>query len=570
MGTSATPNGATSYPVERAAQTGQSIDKPDFTRPEVFLYEKPRRRGRDLMVGTDAVHAGGVFYLPQWPSEDNETYQSRATLTEVYGAFPRCVRAARGLVGAKPPTLNAGAPAAIVEHWKDIDGEGTHGEVFAMQCFERGLVEGPAFILVDYASVDDGADGTTTSATTKRAGKRAKKVANLEEHQKLGLRPHWIRIGCDQIRNWRTAKIGGKKVLTLVTIKEEVDEEVGEFAMVCVEQYRTIRLMPTGTITWTIWRKRTQGDQEVWYIEDEGVYRGPKRIPLAVGYLGRKDAMMVAEPSLSNLADLCIGLYRVTADRRWLMGIVHAPTFTLEGWVDPIAQPNPNGPVINSGQDIKLGPSAVLKLPLNCKASWTQADPNGLDSSKEEKGDISAQIASISIAFLSQERQGKETATAYRLNFASQTATLSDAARGLEDLLDDALEIHAQYMGITEAPPTASVNTTYSEDQLDAQTITALDGLATDGNLTRGTLLRILQKGNIIPDDIDIDVEEADLDQAERERNDQAARTAARASVMLAAGGGDTRTDDPASDPTAPTKKRAAKTATKRSKKATV
>jgi hypothetical protein len=115
---------------------------PDFQRPEVAQFAVARRRGRDLMDGSDAIHAAGETYLPKWSNEDQEMYKIRSTLTEVYGAFPRCVSAARGLVGAKPPTIPDDAPEAMREHWLDIDGQGTHGEVFAMQQFEDGLIDG--------------------------------------------------------------------------------------------------------------------------------------------------------------------------------------------------------------------------------------------------------------------------------------------------------------------------------------------------------------------------------------------------------------------------------------------
>lgn len=500
-----------------------TANTPDFTRPDVGVYARARKRGQDLMAGTDAIHAAGEKYLPKWANEDHDLYHVRSTLTEVYGAFQRCVSAARGLVGAKPPTLPDSAPEQLKQHWTDITGDGTHGEVFAMRVFEEGIVDGVVALLVDYPSYDES-------------------VATLEDHQKKGLRPYWVLVCSDQIINWRWTKVGGKAVLSMVTIHEEVDEDVGEFGVVCVSQYRTIRLERVdggnGTlanaITWQIRRKRVEGNKEVWYVSDEGQYRGPSRIPLAIGYLGRRTAPFVADPPLAALSELNIGHYRVSSDRRYLMSIVHAPTFVLEGWTDPV-QSSENPLQQNSGvsSEISLGPNSVLKTPPDCVAKWVQADPNGLDSSKAEKDDLVAQMGSMSIAFLAQERKAQETATAHRINSIAQNATLATAARGLKDLLDDALEIHGEYLAVTE-PVEATVNTTYDEDALDAPTITALNQMAADNNITRRTLLTILQRGNIIPDDIDLDDEVDELDAQHRDANGAIADGAARAHLLIA------------------------------------
>lgn len=517
-----------------------SVDTPDFVRPEVALYQRARRRGRHLLEGSDAIHDAGTEYLPQWPDEENDTYAIRSTLTEVYGAYQRCVSAARGLVGAKPPTLADGASARMQAVWEDVDGEGTHGEIFAMRRFEDGLVDGITAILVDHPSELSDQPGAT-----------------LEDYQKAGLRPYWVPILYDQFANWRYEKVYGKTMLTMVTIHEEVDDLVGTYGVVCADQYRTIRLVQTAAdangvsgkqILWEIKRKKVVRNKEVWVITSQGEYRGVDRIPLAIGYFGRKIAPLVADTPLGAIAELNIGHYRVSSDRRYLMSIVHAPTLAFEGWVDPQnTAGNPNSASrAPGGLEIGVGPNSVIKTPPDCTVKWLQADPNGLQSSKEEKDDLVAQMASMSIAFLQQERKSQETATAHRINSTAQNATLATAGRGEQDMLDDANDLTAQYLD--EPAVKSVVNTTYDEDALDAPTIVALSGLAKDGNMTRRTLLQILQRGNIVPDTVDIDEENDALDAQQREQQDALARNAALAQAKLSLLG----TDDPSADPTEP------------------
>jgi len=486
---------------------------PDFTRTSVHELAKLRTRCRDLVgsdvtSGTDEIHAKAEEYLPKWAAEDADTYGVRSVMTELMPGLERCVIAARGLVFGKPPTLTDTASAAIKAHWEDIDGAGTHARVWLREPFTDGLLDGMCAILVDFPKVPG-------------AG-----TLDIGEFADRNLRPHWIRIAADQIINWRLAKINNQLVPTLLVIAEEVDEEVDEFGVQAVAQYRAFRLvdtsltplagaegeteMPTNRyqVQFRVWRKteEVEGDKKVikWYVHEEGVIRGQERIPIAVGYFNTKSAPFVVKPPLLALADVNLGHYRVAADRRYLMSIAHTPTFVVEGWQDRIAS---DGQVIQ--EDIVLGPGAAMKLPPGATAKWVQADPEGLDASKEELDDLKELMGALSVAFLAHERRAQETARAHSINAAAQNATLATAADGLRDCVEQALVFHARY--IEDTPPTVTVNTSYEESTLDAQTISALSKLAKERNLTLRTLLLILQRGKIIPAEVDLDDEEANL-----------------------------------------------------------
>lgn len=473
-------------------------DSPDFTRDEVKALTPLRARCRDLLgtetaSGTDVMHAKASTYLPQWAGEDGDTYKIRSTLTELYGSYERCVVACRGLVFAKPPALADEADPTIKAHWENIDGMQTHARVFLKDVFTDGF-DGLVGIRVDFPKVEPGV------------------TLDADQFARLNLRPRWIKVSSDQIVNWRVATIDGEPTFTLMVIREEAEEDAGEFGLSCAEQYRVYRLAMVANadgltlrraITFQIWRKRDVEGVVDWYIHEDGEVRGPRRIPVAIGYMSPASSPMVAKPPLASLADLNLGHYRVSADRRWLSAICHAPTFVIEKYTKPR---NPDGTEAPEAP-IMLGPSAVLKLYGDAIAKWLQADPSALDSSKEEKDDLVAQMAAMSIAFMSQERRSQETATAHRINALSQNASLAVMAEGLRDLIEYALVIHCEFMAIAN-PPRVSVNTEYDEDVLDAPTILALNQLEKDANLTKGTMLLILQRGKTIPADVDLKKEE--------------------------------------------------------------
>jgi hypothetical protein len=472
-------------------------DRPDWRRPEYDALAPKRQRSRDLVAGTDAVQAAGQTYLPKWRGEDGEDYAVRQTLTEVFGAYPRTVTASVGMVFATPPAVGVDEsgeqtqlPAPLAEFLDDVDGRGSVMPVFARQLFDDAIIDGLAGILTDYQTVAD--PGAVSIAETKRQG----------------LRPSWIPVRASQVINWRVEAVGGKPTLTLLVLAEEATVPKGSFGLGTVCRYRVFRREMSGAITWQLYTKTGTGDQATFALEAFGTITGPQRIPFSPCVTGRESAAFVAAPPLDDLAVLSVGHYRVAADRRYLMHICHAPVFTVSG--EPQAYDGANNPI---RRQWKLGPNSVLEFASpDAKAAWVQADPNALTSSKEEKEEIKREMAALGMAFLSQDRgSARETAEGRRLDGAAEHATLATAARALQDCLENALADACAFLGVADVPG-VRVTTSYDEGTLDAPTILALNALAKDGNITQRRLLEVLKTGRILPSDVNVDDELAELE----------------------------------------------------------
>jgi Domain of unknown function (DUF4055) len=511
-------------------------DSPDFVREDVKRFAPKRVRCRLLMGGTDAMWDNARIVLPQWPGEDDETYAVRSRMTELYNAFERTVSASCGLVFAKEPTLSDSAPAAIREAWEDVDNQGTAAKVFLKQTLEEGLQDGLVGVLVEYPKL-----------TT-----RPRDLGEFQAAQARGVRPYWVRYAADQIINWRTTKVDGRLVLSMLVLAEEVDEDAGAFGVTAVKQYRVLRRLPNAaddasapaaTVTFQVWRERTDAEGKLeWFVFDEGGYGTVMpEIPFAIGYIGRKVGVLVAQPPLSSLAELNVGNYRVSADRRNLITIVHAPTPVITHWSE--GPKRADGTQDADRGEMKVGPGATMKLVGEQDFKWVQAEAAGLQSSREEKDDQKSEMASISIAYLAQEKKQQETATAHRINSQAQNATLATAAQGLTDMTEQILVFDCLYRGIDrKLAPQVTIAITYDLDQLDAQTIAALSAMAKNAQMTTRTLLTILQTRGVIPDSIDLDDETEELDAAQRSQNDLEATVAAQARTLAIsqalAGGG--------------------------------
>ncbi|MBY0490615.1 MAG: DUF4055 domain-containing protein [Gemmatimonadaceae bacterium] len=446
--------------------------RPDFKRPEYKAGEWARALSRAFMAGTRGVRSLGETALPRWPAERPAFYKLRSTIAQVTRYYARTVEATVGMIAGTPPTLSDTVDPVIEQDWEDIDGRGTHGEVFARQLTEELLVGGFVGILVDAPPVPDGVRLT------------------LASEQALGLRPYWVLVTADQILSWvveapqwpeliqayaagtltadQVKALAKQAIVRQVVIHEPTDVAAGTFGMRTADRYRVLQLTAAG-VTFAVWEHREAegASGEHFALISTGAMRGAKNapltaIPLAIGYPGRPSAPFVSEPKLLAIAELNLDHYVLTADRRYLMRLTHAPTLFLAGvGVDRDDDGNE--------RPLEVGPNSVVRATdAQAKMSWVAADPNALAESRQERDEIVRQIAALGLSFLAKDRRtSTETAKGRSLDMAAENQSHASVARGLQDLLEQAFTFHAAYRGVQ--PPEIEMHTAYASPDVDPQ-----------------------------------------------------------------------------------------------------
>ncbi|MCE2942866.1 MAG: DUF4055 domain-containing protein [Gemmatimonadetes bacterium] len=488
----------------------QDPSKPNWRHPAAVALDPKRQRSRDLIAGTDAIHANALAYLPKWPGEDHEKYQHRAKLAELFGAYARTLDAGEGLVFAEPPRLEDGAGQAFVDLADDLDGMGNALPVFARTVFHDSLADGVGGVLVDYPTVPD-----VGQVSLRQAAER-------------GLRPYFVRVPASAVVNWRATRVGANEVLTLLVLADAFVAETG-FGFTVTPGFRVYR-RTDAVVTVERWRQRsgtTDVAAEFDRVQEPTPIVGPREIPFAPCYGGRMRETLVASPPLDQLAWLNIGHYRVSADHRTLMSVAHAPTVCVEKWGDA-----DNPPKIN------IGPFSLITLLGEATAKFLQADADALQASERTMARQEQQMAALGMAFLARDRARDETATGRRLDAAADFATLGTAADGLKDCLERALQFAADFLSIPrEQAPAVAVSTTYDESRLDAPTILALSALAEKAQISVRTLLQELQRGRVLSEGVDLDDEEAAAMAAQAIEQERQAEAAEQAAARLSAAG---------------------------------
>jgi hypothetical protein len=80
-------------------------------------------------------------------------------------------------------------------------------------------------------------------------------------------------------------------------------------------------------------------------------------------------------------------------------------------------------------------------------------------------------------------------------------------AQNMQDMIDNCLQFHAQFIGQNEAAGSCLVNRDFVGSRLEPQEIQSLLALYTAGTITQETLLQQLADGEILGDDFNVEEE---------------------------------------------------------------
>jgi hypothetical protein len=444
---------------------------------------------RDVDGGTLRMREKSTTYLPKMEREEEKDYYDRLQRAVLYNALKRTVGGLTGMVMRHDPALKEDVPSAIVEHSENIDQAGRHLAVFARDHYRDATLDGHACIFVDMAAVEPGT------------------ARNLrEEKAQLG-RPYWIHIQKEQILRVRTMTVAGQVILTRFAYSECTTEDEGEYGqreVLRVREYRLVTARPTSApkrkteVEYVVHTKRKDGagGKDEWSSTPPAIM-SISRIPVATTYTGRT-GYMVSEPPLLDLALENINHYQVRNDRQNVLRIASCPLPWFSG-VDR--------------EEVVWGPNSALFLPRDATAGMLEPMGNALEESREELKEIERRMAVLGLSMMMSDTRSAETATSKRIDKSESDSQLSATARNLQDALELALQLHAEWLGL-DSGGSVEVNRDFETLLLDPALLRELRELRGSGDLTVERLWEIMQRGNLLPDDFDAEKEKELLDGA--------------------------------------------------------
>jgi len=425
------------------------------------------------MGGTQAFRENAGQLLPIEPKEDEAAWRRRVSHAVLSPFTMRIADQAAGLIMRKPLQLEPKEEDGEVdEYWtewvKDVDGYGTDLDAFARRVVLNSLLLGHSAILVDFPSTEP--------------------AENLLQERQLGLRPYFLEVRADQILGWRKEEDSPLAPVNQIRISEYVTESVGMFGDRAVHQ---IRVLERGA--WSIWRKGEDG----WAKYQEGTTSLPV-IPLAVTYSNKVSELM-STPPLLPLASLNLLHGQRQADLQHALHVAALPVMYLKGYED-------------SGDEIALSANSAILLPETGDVGYCEPASSAFESQQAFITELENQMRNLGISTLFSQTYVGETAEAKAMDRSDSDSMLSVVSQDLENALQNAIEMAAQFVGI-EAPK-VMVSRDFDLQKLDGTQVSQYMQMWQNGAITHQTLLEILSRGEILSN-IDI---EAEIEMIEQEK----------------------------------------------------
>lgn len=438
------------------------------------------KRLRDCSHGRDAMVKAGNLYVPDLPGADNkgnEAYRSRGNF---YNAVSRTVQGMNGAIFQESPEVEF--PKQFAELLNDITLTNIPFESFATEAGKEIMLMARYGVLIDLPPADSG-----------------------------DVRPYLLGYKAEDIINWKTERMGGDDVLTMVVLKETVENEndpdKDEFSCTTVTQYRVVSLVD-GKCQTQLYRESEKDSKKfVPYLPPApAMRRGVALDFVPFVFLGAVMSTPDIElPPLIDLADVSIAYWRNSVDHEYGLHLVALPTPWRSG-----AKGGGDGAV-------RIGPAVVWELELQGSAGMLEFSGKGLEALVTAMDDKKKQMATLGARLLEDTPTTSETASAVRMRHSAEHATLRTCAQSIEqgfklilqtvawwagygsvssepkDLTDIGVELNKEYLDVKATPQEVQVM------------LTALQA----GEVSFETWYAFLQTGGWAREGVDAEMEKA-------------------------------------------------------------
>ena len=451
------------------------IDSP-FTRTRAVL---DMMKGWEIMKavteGTDYLRTNSETFLPLEPREDYDAYLARVNRAVFSPFTQRLIRAATGLVLRKPITLT-GDPYWTEMFKMDVDGRKSDLDEYARRLLMCSLTYGQSHILVDYPAPSG--------------------AVSLAEERQQNRRPYWIEVDPNNLYGWRLDRESNYGNLIQVRLGEKAVLPDGQFGEKVFDQ---VRVIEPGS--YRVFRKKEQieemydvsdgssagsfeaGSSDKDYKQVESGEFSLGEIPLVTIYSGKTDNL-VSKPPLLDIAYLNIAHFQRQADLIHSLHVASQPMLVMEGYDDQT-------------KDLAISVNYAMATQPGNKIYYVEPASSAFEAQSAEIKELQMQMATLGISTLSQQKFVAESADARRLDRVDTNSMLAMVSMELEQKLQKAFNLSAEYVGIE--PPEIKISRDFDIERLIGQDITALTSLFDQQVIDREEFRDILVQGEVLP-----------------------------------------------------------------------
>jgi hypothetical protein len=405
----------------------------------------------DLMQGTYGMRRRHRRYLPQEPREQDESYDNRLARSVCPPYYQRLERMLAGMLTRKPVRLNDTSDN-IREQLFDVDLQGNDLNVWTYESARK---------LVRYGHI-----GTLVDAPSD------------------GGRPYWCIYTPRQILGWRTEAKDGQQQLTMLRLLESVIVPDGLYGEKAVQQ---VRVLTPGA-----YELHQKQDNSEFKIVEEG-NTSLSDIPFSVAYSNRV-GYLESRPPLEDIAELNLKTYQIQSDLDNILHVSCVPMLAFYGFP-------------SAAEEVSAGPGEAIAFPSDGRAEYIEPGGTSFEYQFKRLEQLAGQINELGLSAVLGQKLSAETAEAKRIDRSQGDSTMMVVAQNVQDMIDNCLRFHAEYLGTAESAGSCLVNRDFIGARLEPAEIQALLQLYTAGTITQETLLQQLADGEVLGDDFDVEQE---------------------------------------------------------------
>jgi len=212
-----------------------------------------------------------------------------------------------------------------------------------------------------------------------------------------------------------------------------------------------------------------------------------------VAYANRH-GYLESRPPLEDIAELNLKTYQVQSDLDNQLHISAVPMLAFYGFP-------------SAAEEVSAGPGEAIAFPADGRAEYIEPGGSSFDYQFRRLEQLAAQINELGLSAVLGQKLSAETAEAKRIDRSQGDSTMMVIAQNVQDMIDNSLQYHAQYLGQNEAAGNCLVNRDFIGARLEPQEIQSLLQLYTAGTITQETLLQNLADGEVLGDDFNVEEE---------------------------------------------------------------
>jgi len=404
------------------------------------------------------IHEKGTDYLPKLDEMTDAQYEAYVKRA----CFPMYTKHSLstfvGMVMRKDPLLTN-----VANEYKDnLDGSGLSLNSYLKKLVKKFLLHGRVASFVDY-----------------------------------GDRPKVLMYDAYSIINWKTDVIDDVEQLTLVVLRETVQEEIDEFVSTDKYRYRVLSLKDK------VYKQRIFSHDGLLIEETVPTanYKPLNFIPIII-----HGGVDVQYPPLLTIAEQNFSYYMLDADYKHGLHFIALPTPYVTG-VDPDDENAPKS----------VGPSKLWYLPLEAKAGMLEFTGAGIQSISKALQEVYDTIVVLSSRILAPPTSQNETATAANIRNAGETASLAEMIGTMSSEMSVVLGYMENWGNVTPDVK-IEINTDFIPITLSGADVASYVSSHLKGGMSFHTLFEVLKKGEIQEGDRKIKDEIKDIAKEQKER----------------------------------------------------